>query len=191
MRALPLTLLLAALATVTVPGQELDFQAAERKIVRLPPAAFPALPAAVVRELQRRGCTIPQADFKTQADFKMPNNVVSGEFARRGQRDWAVLCSMKGASSILVFWNGSPANPADLGRSDDINYLQGGVDNKIMFSRGIGAVGADFILKHHQVYGGAKPPRIDHQGIDDAFILKASVVRYFFDGNWLELTGSD
>jgi hypothetical protein len=185
MRALPPTLLLAALATVNIPGQELDFQAAERKIVRLPPAAFPALPAGIVRELQRRECTVPQADFKT------PNNVVSGQFSRPGQRDWAVLCSIKGASSILVFWNGSPANPADLGRSDDINYLQGGAHNEILFSRGIGAVGNDFILKHYQAYGGMKPPRIDHQGIDDAFLEKASVVRYFFEGNWLELTGSD
>jgi hypothetical protein len=106
MRALPPTLLLAALATVNIPGQDLsqepDFQAAERKVVRLPPSAFPALPAGIVRELQRRGCTIPQAYFKT------PNNVASGQFAHPGQRDWAVLCSIKGASSILVFWNGSP-----------------------------------------------------------------------------------
>lgn len=185
MRSVPTALLLAALATVHVPGQELDFQAAERKIVRLPPTAFPALPAGIVRELLRRGCTIPQADFKT------PNNVVSGQFAHRGQRDWAVLCSIKGASSILVFWNGSAANPADLGRSQDIVYLQGGADDKILFSRGIGAVGSDFILKHYQAYGGARPPRIDHQGIDDAFLEKASVVRYFFEGNWLTLAGSD
>jgi hypothetical protein len=185
MRALPLTLLLAALATTNVPGQELDFQAAERKIVRLPPAAFPELPSAVVRELQHRGCTIPQADFKT------PTNVVSGEFVRRGQRDWAVLCSINGASSILIFWNGSAAHPADLARSEDKIYLQSWTDGKILFSRGIGAVGSDFIVKHYQAYGGGKPPRIDHQGIDDAFILKGSVVRYFFEGNWLELAGSD
>ncbi len=109
MNALRLVLSLAVLATVNVPAQELDFRAAERKIGRLPPAAFPMLPISVVRELRRRGCTIPQEDYS-----KTPNNVISGQFAHRGQRDWAVLCSIKGESSILVFWNGSATNPADL-----------------------------------------------------------------------------
>ena len=31
------------------------------------------------------------------------DNVVRGEFAKRGQSDWAVLCSVNGVSSILVF----------------------------------------------------------------------------------------
>ena len=34
------------------------FDDAERRIVRLPPSAFPQLPAPVVRELQVRGCAI-------------------------------------------------------------------------------------------------------------------------------------
>jgi hypothetical protein len=178
--------LAAALATVGVSAQELDFRAAERRFARLPPAAFPMLPVSVVRELQRRGCTIPQEDYS-----KRPNNVISGQFSHRGQRDWAVLCSRNGESSILVFWKGSASNPAELARSEDINSLQGGGSDKILFSRGISAVGSDFILKHYQAYGGPRPPRIDHEGIDDAFIEKASVVQYFYEGNWLQLTGSD
>lgn len=186
MRALRLALALAVLSTANVPGQDLDFQASERKIVRLPPTAFRVLPASVVRELQRRGCTIPQ-----EAYSKTLNNVVSGQFARRRQKDWAVLCSIKGASSILVFWNGSATNPADLARSEDMNYLQSGADDKILFSRGISAAGSDFIMKHYHAHGGPRPPRVDHQGIDDAFLEKASVTLYFFGGKWLQLTGSD
>lgn len=72
-----------------------------------------------------------------------------------------------------------------------MNYLQGGIGDTIPFSRGISAVGSDFIMKHYQAYGGAAPPRIDLQGIDDAFIEKASVVQYLFRGNWLQLAGSD
>jgi hypothetical protein len=183
---LRLTFSLALLSTVNVPGQDLDFRAAERKIVRLPPAAFPVLPKSVVRELQRRGCTIPQEQFS-----KTLNNVISGQFARRGQRDWAVLCSIEGVSSILVFWNGSATNPAELARSEDLNYLQGGGGDEILFSRGISAAGSGFILRHYQAYGGPKPPRIDHQGIDNAFLEKASVTLYFFAGKWLQLAGSD
>ena len=40
-----------------------QFDEAEQRIVRLPPTAFPELPRKVVRELQRRGCSIPQEAF--------------------------------------------------------------------------------------------------------------------------------
>jgi hypothetical protein len=36
-----------------------------------------------------------------------------------------------------------------------------------------------------------KPPRIDHKGIDDAFVGKASEVHYYYRGKWLELQGAD
>jgi hypothetical protein len=36
-----------------------------------------------------------------------------------------------------------------------------------------------------------KPPRIDHQGINDMFYGKASVVYYDFGGKWLGLSGTD
>jgi hypothetical protein len=32
---------------------------------------------------------------------------------------------------------------------------------------------------------------MDHLGIDDAFVGKASVVEYFFQGKWLQLSGAD
>jgi hypothetical protein len=168
--------------------QGLDFKAAERKIIRLPPSAFSMLPAPVVGELQRRGCTVPQEAF---SNSKKPNNVVTGHFARPAQIDWAVLCSIKGASSILVFWRGSAENPADLARAEDKGFLQGLGGDKIGFSRGIGPVDSSFILERYRAYGGPKPPPIDHQGIDDAFLGKASGVHYFFNGKWLQLTGSD
>jgi hypothetical protein len=93
----------------------------EKYIVRLPPAAFPDLPANLVQELQRRQCTIPQE----ATSAKKPNNVIKGEFARPGQTDWAVLCSVKGVSTILVFWNGSEKDPTALVPAADIGYVQG------------------------------------------------------------------
>jgi hypothetical protein len=59
------------------------------------------------------------------------------------------------------------------------------------YSRAIDAVGKDYILKHYEAYGGPKPPPITHHGINDAFVEKASVVRYFYRGKWLELQGAD
>jgi hypothetical protein len=162
------------------------FDEAERRIVRLPPTAFPELPGGVIHELERRGCTIPQEAFS-----KGRNNVIRGQFAKPGQTDWAVLCSVKGVSAILVFWNGSRKDPAEIARLEDRNYLQGIDENRIGFSRGIGVAGSDFIMRHYNAYGGTKPPPLDHQGINDAFLEKASVVWYFYAGNWLKLTGAD
>jgi hypothetical protein len=163
-----------------------QFDEAERRIVRLSPTAFLELPRSVVGELQHRGCTIPQTAYT-----KERSNVIKGQFAKPGQSDWAVLCSVKGTSSILVFWNGSEKNLAELARQQDRTYLEGIDENHIGFGRDIEVVGRDFIVDHYKAYGGPKPPPIDHEAINDAFIEKASVVHYFYRGKWLELQGAD
>jgi hypothetical protein len=163
-----------------------QFDEAERRIVRLPPTAFPELPAAIVRELQRRGCTIPQT-----ALTKEPENVIRGRFANPDQLDWAVLCSVKEVSTILVFWNGSASDPAEIAQTEDRNFLQGISPGQIGYSREISAVKRDFIMRQYHAYGGPKPPPINHEGLDDAFVEKASVAWYFYKGKWMKLTGSD
>jgi hypothetical protein len=90
-----------------------------------------------------------------------------------------------------VFWHGTASNPAELAGREDLIYLQGLGGDKVGFSRGIRAVGKDFIEQRYQGAGGSKPPLIDHQGINDAFLGKASVVEYFYMGEWLELPGDD
>jgi hypothetical protein len=155
------------------------------RIVRLPPAAIRELPGNLARELQRRGCTIPQEQHS-----KKTNNVIRGEFAKRGQKDWAVLCSIKGISAILVFWNGSEKNPASIAPMEDRIFIQAFRKDQFAFARGITPAGRDFIRLHHDAYGGPMPPPIDHQGINDAFIEKGSAVWYFYQGQWLKLSGS-
>lgn len=186
--------MIAGVAAITAPssfGQipeelRLRLEKADREIVRLSTAAFPDLPGDVARELQRRGCTIPQEAFT-----KKPHNVVRGEFAKPGQTDWAVLCSINRVSTILMFWNGSGKDPAEIARMADIDRLQGITADQIGYSRGISAVGKTFIMDHYRAYGGPEPPLIDHRGIDDAFIEKASVTLYYHSGKWLRLTGAD
>jgi hypothetical protein len=188
-RTICLGFLLLTIAPVS--GQLSDdstrkFDEAARSIKKLPPASFPQLPGPVVRDLQRRGCTIPQESFT-----KNPHNVIQGEFSKRGQTDWAVLCSVKGVSTILVFWNGSAKNPASVALMADRNFLQGITASEVGFSRSISAVGKEFILGHYQAYGGPTPPPMEHEGIDDAFLEKASVTWYWYRGKWFKLTGAD
>src|SRR5213593_4304496 len=163
-------------------------QSPETQVLRLSPAAFPELPANLVQELQRRQCTIPQE----AASPKKPNNVIKGEFARPGQTDWAVLCSVKGVSTILVFWNGSENNPDALVPAADTNYVQGSGNGQWAYSRGIAPMGmADIVRSHDPDHLGIPLPPINHQGINDFFEGKAFLVWYYYDGQWLIVAGGD
>jgi hypothetical protein len=93
--------------------------------------------------------------------------------------------------SWSFFWSGLPKAVAEIAKDADTTWLQDIGDGKIGYSRAISAVGKKFIVEHYSAYGGPKPPPIDHQGINDAFVEKASIVRYYYRGNWLELTGAD
>lgn len=163
------------------------WQIADEATLRLKPAAFSQLPKNIVFSLQKRNCTVPQ----TFSD-STPHNVIRGQFARRGQFDWAILCSRNRVSSILVFWNGSSKSVAEIAPSDDKDYLQTIDDTaNIGFSRAINVVGKNHIFAHYLEYGGRKPPPINHQGINDAFVEKASLVHYFYRKRWLKLQGAD
>jgi hypothetical protein len=162
------------------------WETADRQIVRLNPTAFPELPKNILAALQRRGCTIPQLPM-----IPGRHNVIKGEFSRPGQTDWAVLCSVNRISSILVFWNGSGANPAEIAKRKDVDRLQSWGGDKIVYSSAIAPAGREYILEHYIAYGGEKPTVIDHQGINDLYFGKASVVLYFWRGKWLHLTGAD
>ncbi len=157
------------------------------KTKRLPPTAFPQLPPDIVRSLQKRGCLIPQVWSDRRS-----HNVISGEFMKKGQKDWAVLCSRKDISSILVFWGGNAYSVSEIARSPDKIHVQIISErNKVGYSRHISAVGREYIISHYKAYGGEKPPPIRHQGIDDAFVEKASMIHYRYRGKWLKLQGAD
>jgi hypothetical protein len=184
-----LTILVTSSTLVAFQNQrEADkWKLADAATVRLAPQSFHKLPHDIIRNLHNRGCTIPQEFGNNE-----PHNVVRGEFITRGQTDWAVLCSQNRRSSILVFWCGSVRKVSAIAASPDIGFLQtinGG--GSIGFSRAISAVGRDYIFKHYHDYGGPKPPSINHQGINDAYVEKGSVVHYYYRGKWLELQGAD
>jgi hypothetical protein len=61
---------------------------------------FAQLPEDLKRqfdEAERRIVRVPPQDALT----KKPHNVIKGAFAKPGQVDWAVLCSIKGVWTIL------------------------------------------------------------------------------------------
>ncbi len=191
----------AALTAATPRPQSRDevmrrIEQLDRSTVRLPPAAFPELPKNIVGELERRGCTIPQV-----RDIGKRHNVIRGEFQRPGRTDWAVLCSVEQVSSILVFWNGSDANPAEIARMRDRELLMyvsipngvrpGWVRRGARFARYIRPVGAAIITDPHPDSAVTPPSEVDHQGIDDVRLNCVSSIHYWYKGKWLVLPGGD
>ena len=167
----------------TTPDSLRNFEEADLRILRLPPSAFPDLPHHLRRDLERRGCSVPQLWV-----VKKPHNVIKGRFFRAGQVDWAVLCSVDRVSVILVYRNGSTLNPSAIAREPDMSRLQEVGNNEIGYSRGIGLATRAYILSHDRAQ---TAPKIDHDGINDAFAEKGSVVMYFHNGKWIELEGAD
>ena len=164
-----------------------DWQAANAATIRLKPSAFPELPATVRRYLERRGCEVPQA-----VSDKAPHNVVRGRFTSSTQTDIAVLCSRARLSAVLLFRGGTTSSVAELAQRSDEAFLQvidarGGVG----YSRALGVATPSYIQQHYAFYGGPKPPPLDHDGINDIFVEKASIVWYWYRGRWLQLQGAD
>ena len=129
--------------------------------------------------MEARGCRIPQEAFE---GGKTANNVITGEFARAGQKDWATLCSKGGTSSILLFWGGPTTCPSELRPDDDAKYFQGDT-----YSRGIRAV------DEADLQGFDSPPAeglMTHQGIEDAFTGKVSTVVSCINGKWQEVASA-
>src|SRR5713226_6383077 len=134
-----MSLLLACIvATTSAYGQD-KWDLADSTVRRLPPTSFSELPKPIVRYLKLKRCTIPQLWYEPK-----PHNVIRDMFARRGQFDWAVLCSRNKISTIFVFWNGSTAGPSQIAKAADKGYLQtvgGGENGGIGFSRVISVAG--------------------------------------------------
>lgn len=164
---------------------ETPWAVAESRIVRLPPAAFPDLPADAAAALASLGCAIPQAWGSAG-----PHNVVSGTFATADQTDWAALCSVEGLSAIVILWGGSETCPTPITPPmRDGRFLQNtGVDG-IMFSRGISAIRPD--LRFWSVPAGFPTDSLTHDAISDAFFEKGATAYYCHRGAWLEFGGGD
>ncbi len=164
-----------------------DWERADAATVRLQPSALPDVPTAVRQELERRGCAIPQS-FST----KTPHNFIRGHFTSSDQQDMAVLCSKTRVSSILVFRGGSAASVAELASRPDRAFLQVVAPGDVAgYSRALGVADPKYIRERHGRSGGPQPPPLDHDGIDDMFVGKASVVWYWYGGRWLRLRGAD
>jgi len=158
--------------TVTQNGQTHQY-----RVEHLPASSFPALPTAVAAELNRRECLIPQT-YQAHG----PENVIHGSFRQAGERDWAVLCSVHGTVSLLVFFAGEAESPTVLATAAETTRLE--LDNasgKLEFDWGIDVASPELV---HEAQSDMRrrPPRLDHDSVADS-VIDGVTTYHFYAGN--------
>jgi len=158
----------------------------------LSPDSFPDLPKPVRDSLLSRRCQIP-----VPGAYRA--NVIAGAFTAKGTVEWAVLCSVHDTSQIFILNAKNGVAVDSLNKSGDSGWIQGDGNNTWLFSRMIGVVPsstlnivpADTTSEDVVYYGAFLPKPIDHDGIDEAFLDKASTTFYFAQGHWFSVSSSD
>jgi len=176
----------SALALQRLPPSS-DWMRANPETRRLPPARFAGLPAAARIELERLGCLIPQP---FTARREQPENVIRGHFISAAATDWAALCSREQHSSILVFHGGGGGKIDEIASQADADRLQLVEPGRIGYSRAI-FVAAPADIRRHNSAPEATRAVLDHDGIGDAFIEKASIIWYWSGSRWEQLSGAN
>ena len=156
-----------------------DWDRAAREIRRIPAAELQMLPDQLRKNLPN--CSVPQA-----WDTKEPHNVIRGSLL--GADAWALLCSRNGSSMILV--GTDPMAMMSFAPAKEAIYLQVVGEKMIGYSRKLRVISRDEIIEHCK--SAEKPcPKIEHEGIEDIFLDKASRIHYFTSEGWVEIAGSD
>jgi hypothetical protein len=167
---------LTVVVTMVILGVVPEIAWRASQIQRLAPGEFRWLSEGISGELTRRGCEIPQV-----WSAKAPGNVIV-----------AAMCSRNGQSTILIFENSSSNRVRELEPRTDEDFMQGtGGTPAVVFSRAIGTATPGRIVEALVRHKRTDHPPLTHDGIEDAFVEKASVIWYWHDGKWVQLPGSD
>ncbi|MGA3032877.1 MAG: hypothetical protein ABSD70_06315 [Terracidiphilus sp.] len=155
-------------------------------IRHLPVNAFPELPPAIATELTRRGCLIPQT-----YEAHRPENVAHASLEHKGSSDWAVLCSVNGTVSLLVFLASSNGEPTVVAAASEISRLQAHGSSAVLgFNWGIDPVSPEQV---HVAQLGMRhpPPRLDHDALADSIIDQKTIYRVYTHGTWTTIDTQD
>jgi hypothetical protein len=159
-------------------------------IRHLPVSSFPQLPESVAGALNQRGCMIPQT-----YEAHRPENVVHASLERAGSSDWAVLCSVEGKVSLLVFFDGGSgqdaAAPVVLASTEETDRLQAQPGSGVLgFNWGIDGASPEQV---HEAQSGLaqRPGRVDHDALADAVLEGRTVYRFYAKNVWQALEMPD
>ncbi len=159
---------------------------------RLPVSSFPEIPSPIAATLAQRGCMIPQT---WQAH--RPENVIHGSFQRPGSQDWAVLCSVNGLTSLLVFFSDASApqpatpQPIELVQWPETSRLQKHDPTGVLgFNWGIDAATP---AQFHDAFASQDTPPTtpDHDSVADSVIDRRTIYHLFAQGKWKQFDADE
>jgi len=163
-------------------------------IRHLPVSSFPDLPASIMSLLNRRGCSIPQ----TYAAHH-PENVVHASLEHPGSSDWAVLCSVDGTVSLLIFFDGGASDgpaqndrqPVVLASTPETQRLQPHDPTGVLgFNWGIDPATPQQV--HEAQLGMAhRPQRLDHDALADSVLENRTIYHFYSKNAWTLLEMPD
>ena len=130
----------------------------------------PKMPSNIVDYLEENKCLIPQSSI-----VKKDHNAFQIQFGRRGQKDWAVLCSKDGYSSIWIFWNSSTTNVSQFAKYSDNAFGNGN-----SFFRAIGKDTTKPLTEQNVRQYGEIIPFINTWGIDEQTPEGNFVIYYIY-----------
>ncbi|MEP7324828.1 MAG: hypothetical protein ABI836_02670 [Gemmatimonadota bacterium] len=137
------------------------------------------LPPIVRVDLEARSCRIPAGEGDSTI------SAIRGEFQRKGQLDWAVLCVVGQRAQVLVFLDNAGA------ASDSFPSEKG---HLLMVAR------PAYIIQHLQWYSedttlagktDSLRAAVIHDGIEDSNNVCCSTIHYWQSAMWQEYPGSD
>jgi hypothetical protein len=148
-------------------------------IRHLPVSSFPELPAAIQDQLNHRGCLIPQT-----YQARRPENVVHASLERHGSSDWAVLCSVHGTVSLLVFFDSTSAPPTILARVPETERLQTHDTSGVLgFNWGIDPASPEQVHEAQSAMQ-PRPPRLDHDALADSIVDRRTIYHFYSKNVW-------
>lgn len=163
--------------TIVIAGRSMPYL-----IRRLPVSSFPELPGAFTDQLVRRGCMIPQT-----YEAHHPENVIHARLEHPDSTDWAVLCSVKGTVSLLVYFASAPDRVLVLATAPETERLQiHGVSGVLGFNWGIDPASPTQILQS-QTGMDHRPPPVDHDALADTLLDQHTVYHFYEKGAWIVL----
>lgn len=178
-----LALLLGTQSVPTIRSGELtpaDVALLVSRLPRTPIDRFAALPPSVREAFTRMNCQVPQPTAAAQ------NNVIRGEFAAKGQQDWAALCSDGTVTAIRVVWGGPIRCEDRVAATQDSDTLTPTAPQVFNYNRAIATASASEVDRLLVKYRASLPEQPQHDAIDDA-VDRVSVVRYCAGGQWLSV----
>ncbi len=161
------------------------------------PHKHPDLPAHIADWLDEQRYVIPQYIPDEDLEEYFPINAITGEFIKKGQTDWAVYCTNRKTTAIIIFKDGKVESPeimdtypGSISQDRPEGAPLGCCYNRISTISPVDIYTTYLVMRSYS--GVSQPPPLYHDGIFFGSLLFFGASIYFkFEGEWHSMLASD